>query len=134
MSSTQLPLDSLFSFAQRVNIRSELLVEDLELDVAAVQLAVHGQQSVLLLPSQQLPDLLVLSRYGILCAGGRFLQESVRRTSTQSGSSLAVSPAVACTCWAYLQGPWYPAHFTEDLLILHNLLVQKIQLAVKVHL
>lgn len=98
VSSTQLTLDSLFSFAERVNICSELLVEDLEFDVAAVQLAVHGQQSVLLLPSQQLPDLLVLSRYGFLCAGGRFLQEGVRRTSTQSGSSLAVSPAVTCTC------------------------------------
>lgn len=91
MRLSELKLGSLFSFAERVNICSKLLGENLDFDLTVVQLLVHGEQRLLLLLSQQVPDLLVLSCYGFLCAGGRLLQESVRRTSRQEGSRLAVS-------------------------------------------
>lgn len=88
---TQLALESLFRFADLANVCSEFLAENGEFDLTDLQLAVHDEQSVLFLLSQQLPDLLVLSCYGFLCAFGRLLQESMRRTSVQGGCSLDLS-------------------------------------------
>lgn len=89
---TQLALESLFSFADLANVCSEFLAENGEFHLTELQLAVHDEQGVLFLLSQQVPDLLVLGCYGFLCAFGRLLQESMRRTSMQGGWSWDLSP------------------------------------------
>lgn len=104
LSLTQLGLESLFSFADLANVCSEFLAENGEFDLTDLQLTVHDEQSVLFLLSQQVPDLLVLSCYGFLCASGRLLQESMRRTSMHGGCSLDLSSHCCLQMLSLLSG------------------------------
>lgn len=101
---TQLALESLFGFADLADVCSEFLAENGEFDLAELQLALHDEQSVLLLLSQQVPDLLVLGGYGFLRAFGRLLQGSMRRTSLQGGCSLDLSPHCCLQMLSLLSG------------------------------